>query len=302
MRERPLNPLTDSRRTPSGSGDPALATLAPLRFASLRSAYSQARANAHHRSAVATDTPSAAAASGVERPAKNRSFTSSAFAGSSAANRSGRRPVPAGRRGFRRSGAPVQRHALVRRRASREPAPGVVDEDAAHRLGRGREEVPGRRFVEPGRAEPQVRLVDQGGGLEGLPGRSCASCAAASRRSSSYTTGNGSSGGGESMPHRILFRSPKRERGSSLDPRSRFGLRKLVQLDPALEQRLPQEELDLAVDRRRSSSAHLRTAANTRGSSRSRNAFGSVFFGSFDGISKNHASPPAATGGLLRLT
>jgi hypothetical protein len=50
---------------------------------------------------------------------------------------------------------------------------GPVDEDAAHGLGRGGEEVPP---AVPARGvarayEAQVGLVDQGRGLEGLPGR-----------------------------------------------------------------------------------------------------------------------------------
>src|SRR3712207_7629769 len=46
------------------------------------------------------------------------------------------------------------------------------DEDAAHGLGRGREEVAAAGPRRPARPdEPQVRLVDQGGGLQGVAGR-----------------------------------------------------------------------------------------------------------------------------------
>src|SRR5262249_48404129 len=51
-------------------------------------------------------------------------------------------------------------------------APGVVDENAAHRFGRGGEEVsaavPVLDLVHV--HQPEVRLMDQGGGLEGLAG------------------------------------------------------------------------------------------------------------------------------------
>ena len=54
----------------------------------------------------------------------------------------------------------------------RRPRPRPLDEDAAHRLGGGGEEVPptvpARDRV--GIDEPQVHLVDQGGGLERLAG------------------------------------------------------------------------------------------------------------------------------------
>src|SRR5262249_10879165 len=56
-------------------------------FSSDMSAKSQTRANAHQRSAVGMDIPRAAAASGVERPAKKRRTTSSALRGSGAARR-----------------------------------------------------------------------------------------------------------------------------------------------------------------------------------------------------------------------
>ena len=51
-------------------------------------------------------------------------------------------------------------------------AAGVLDQDAAHGLGGGREEVAAAvPVLGVGRAdEPEVRLVDQGGGLEGLAG------------------------------------------------------------------------------------------------------------------------------------
>ena len=67
-------------------------------------------------------------------------------------------------------------------------AAGVLDEDAAHGLGRGGEEVaaavPVLRRVAAD--QPEVRLVDQGRGLERLPGLLLGqSSAAASLRSSS---------------------------------------------------------------------------------------------------------------------
>jgi hypothetical protein len=47
----------------------------------------------------------------------------------------------------------------------------VLDEDAAHRLGRGVEEMspvrPPERLIAK---QAQVRLMDQGGGLKGVPG------------------------------------------------------------------------------------------------------------------------------------
>ena len=51
-------------------------------------------------------------------------------------------------------------------------AAGVLDEDAAHGLGRGGEEVAAAVPAAVGVAadQPQVGLVDQGGGLERLPG------------------------------------------------------------------------------------------------------------------------------------
>jgi len=50
-------------------------------FSLSRSAYSQVRAYAHHRSAVGTDTPRAFATSGIVMPAKKRSTTNSALRG-----------------------------------------------------------------------------------------------------------------------------------------------------------------------------------------------------------------------------
>jgi hypothetical protein len=45
----------------------------------------------------------------------------------------------------------------------------VIDQDAAHRSGRGSQEViPGLERLVPD--EPQVRLANQGGGVEGVPG------------------------------------------------------------------------------------------------------------------------------------
>ena len=64
----------------------------------------------------------------------------------------------------------------------------MVDQNAPHRFRRGGEEV--AAVVEVLVADQtQVRLVDQGGGVEGVPGI-LAIRAAASFRSSSYTSGS----------------------------------------------------------------------------------------------------------------
>ena len=66
-------------------------------------------------------------------------------------------------------------------------ASGLLDKDAAHGLGRRGEEVtaaiPVLGLIDID--QPQVGVMDQGRGLEGLPGTSWAILAAASRRSSS---------------------------------------------------------------------------------------------------------------------
>jgi hypothetical protein len=52
-------------------------------------------------------------------------------------------------------------------------AAGAIEEDAAHRLGRRREEVPATvpSLLVPAANQPQVRLVDQGRRVQRLPGR-----------------------------------------------------------------------------------------------------------------------------------
>ncbi len=65
-------------------------------------------------------------------------------------------------------------------------APGVIDQDLAHRLGGGGEEVAAVGDVGQGVAveEPQHGLVDQGAGLEGVAGPLAAISPPAVRRSS----------------------------------------------------------------------------------------------------------------------
>ncbi len=107
---------------------------------------SQLRAYAQSFSAVEVETPSAAAACSAVRPAKNRSLTSSALRGSSAS--SCRR---ASSRASKRSPFSSSRAGSMSSRSSRRrppPAllgllvPGPVDQDTAHGLGGGGEEVP----------------------------------------------------------------------------------------------------------------------------------------------------------------
>ena len=62
--------------------------------------------------------------------------------------------------------------------------PGVVDQHPPHRLGRGGEEVPSTAELLVA-DQPQVSLVHQSGGVEGVPGASAAIRAAASLRNSS---------------------------------------------------------------------------------------------------------------------
>jgi hypothetical protein len=65
-------------------------------------------------------------------------------------------------------------------------APGVVNQNAAHRLGRRPEKMrPAVPFLIFLAAEAQPRFMDQRGGLNVWPGFSCASLNAASRRNSS---------------------------------------------------------------------------------------------------------------------
>src|SRR5262249_44671432 len=121
--------------------------------------------------------PRATAASGMVRPAKNRNLTSSARTGSSAARRVSAASTP--RRlssgagacggGGGGGGGPVGA-AAPPPAAVPDPAlaAGGLDEDAAHGLGRGGEEVAAarERLVAD---EAQVRLVDQRRRLERLP-------------------------------------------------------------------------------------------------------------------------------------
>ena len=132
-------------------------------------------AKVQYRSAVAREMPRAAAASGMVSPAKNRSLTSSALAGS-VLGEPGQGVV---------EGEQVERSAVAGHQAARieldplevaavlEPALAAspFDQDAAHGLGRGGEEVaaaiPGRWRLSV-RHQAQVRLVDQGRGLKRL--------------------------------------------------------------------------------------------------------------------------------------
>ena len=67
------------------------------------------------------------------------------------------------------------------------PAAGLLDEDSPHRLGRGGEEVAAavQGDARVGHDQTQVRLVNQGRGLESLSRRLGGEPARASRRSSS---------------------------------------------------------------------------------------------------------------------
>ena len=136
----------------------------------------RSQARAYAQCAVggrAGDARAAAAASSTDSPAKKRSLTSRAAGGSSAASRV-RASSRASRSSGRRSAAGVGRSRSTRPPAAAALQPalaaGVLDEDAAHGLGGGGEEV-ARGRPSPGRSaadQPQVRLVDQGGRLEGL--------------------------------------------------------------------------------------------------------------------------------------
>ncbi len=118
-----------------------------------------------------------AAVCSVVRPAKNRSLTSSAFRGSSAS--SWRR---ASSRASRRSAFSSSSRAgsMSSKSSRRSPPPAfmvclclrAVDQDAAHGLGGGGEEVPAAGPV-LGRLpaqQSQIRLMHQGGCLQGLAG------------------------------------------------------------------------------------------------------------------------------------
>jgi len=123
-----------------------------------------------------------AAASPMDSPAKWRNSTTRAATGSSTASRvraaSNARSCSSATSGSAgRSGKSTRWRSppcfCVRLRA------GGVDEDAAHGLGGGGEEVPAAVPAEPvgGADQPEVRLVNQGGGLEclvgGLGGHAC---------------------------------------------------------------------------------------------------------------------------------
>ena len=124
---------------------------------------------------MAGEMPSTAAASSSDRPAKNRSFTSSALTGSwaaswvSASSRASRsfRGSTDGKRFVQLDALPVA--------AVLGPSfpPGVLDEDAAHGFGGGGKEVspaiPVLHLLHV--HEPDVGFVDQGRGLQGLAGR-----------------------------------------------------------------------------------------------------------------------------------
>src|SRR5262245_46321582 len=139
--------------------------------------------------------PVSSAASSTERPAKYRSRTSWAAAASSPASFW----IASSMTSSSSGPAWVTRCALCRSTPGRPPGPGrgdevraaqvpalqapapllavlvagVVDEDAAHGLGRGGEEVPAT-VPAPGLVgvhQAQVGLVHQGGGLERLAGR-----------------------------------------------------------------------------------------------------------------------------------
>ena len=103
-------------------------------YSRVRASANQVRAKTQYRSAVRSDRPNASAASARVIPAKKRSFTNSAAAS-------------------------LQPVAIA----------SAIHEDAAHGLGRGGEEVTAsvELLVTD---ETQVRLVDQGGGLQRLAG------------------------------------------------------------------------------------------------------------------------------------
>ena len=134
-------------------------------------ASSQARAYAHQASAVRGDDAQGPAASGMVSPAKYRSLTRAATCGSSRSSRSrasSRASRSSGRSGAANASGSRSRRSPAPPRLRRRLLAGVVDEDAAHGLGGGREEV-ARRCVEPLVADqPQVGLVDQGRRLQGV--------------------------------------------------------------------------------------------------------------------------------------
>ena len=148
---------------------------------------SHARAKAQFLSAVRRGIPSVSAASPSDIPAKNRSFTSSAAVGNLL-----RQPaeglveveeIVVARGG--RAGEPIEVDPASPATSLQPVAvAGVVDQHPPHRLGRGGEEVPPALEVLVA-DQPEVGLVNQGGGVEGVPGLLEAIRAAASLRSSS---------------------------------------------------------------------------------------------------------------------
>ena len=125
------------------------------------------------------------AASGVDKPAKNRNFTSSALAGSSVANRD-----RASSSASRSSGDsvtspdPEAARALVRRHGEiASLAAGRVDENSSHGLRSRGEKVAAMIPMLPWSISNQskVGLVNQGGRLSVCPGFSWANRWAASR-------------------------------------------------------------------------------------------------------------------------
>ncbi len=121
---------------------------------------------------MARETPSTPAASSTDNPPKNRNFTSSALAESSAAKRIqcvGEVEEVVGRQ-------IVDRDLLTQVESPAAAAAlgaglrtGAVDEDPAHGFGRCGEEV-GSAGEQPVPDQSQVRLVHEGGGVEGVAG------------------------------------------------------------------------------------------------------------------------------------
>src|SRR5262249_32325997 len=150
---------------------------------------SQALAKVQSASAVDRDTPSSSAACGRVKPAKKRSLTSCARRGEAASRRSSAscsasRSSPscgAARAGWSSGSgccrrAPPGRGGRLRRGRgprARRPGPAGGAEEGGEGVGGRGEEVPPAVpvLLVPTADEPEIGLVDQGGGLQRLPGR-----------------------------------------------------------------------------------------------------------------------------------
>jgi len=143
-----------------------------------------------------SEMPRACAASSIVKPTKYRNLTNSAFGLSSIASRSRPRSPRAIGRDLRERRAIRARPSHAFEGAAVPPRPacaGLINEDASHRLRRRVEEVcailPGGLLIA---AEPQPGFMHQRGAWSVWPGDSPSNLCAASRRSSSYTSGSNS--------------------------------------------------------------------------------------------------------------